>query len=210
MNEELPFAPATERNQAPILAVLRRVFAAPARVLEIGSGTGQHAVHFAQNLPQLTWVASETQANQTRLAPRLSATSLPNIEGPLLLDVDDGHWPVSSVQGVFAANVTHIMGWSQVVAMFAGVGRVLEFDGAFCLYGPFNYNGEFTSASNAQFDAHLRARAAHMGLRDFADLGPLATAAGLTLEKDNPMPANNRLLVWRKADVGCDETSRAA
>lgn len=199
MSEELPFAPATERNKAAILAVLRNVFAAPARILEIGSGTGQHAVHFAQNLPQLTWIATETEAQLTQLAPRLRSADLSNMQGPLLLDVDDEQWPVSVVQGVFAANVSHIMGWPQVVAMFAGVGRVLDPGGAFCLYGPFNYNGEFTSASNAQFDAQLRARAAHMGLRDFTQLELLAVGAGMALEKDNAMPANNRLLVWRKA-----------
>lgn len=200
MPKELPFAPATERNKAPILEAIRQIFATPQKVLEIGSGTGQHAVYFAQQLPHIQWYATETAGNLAHLAPRMDAAGLPNLHGPLRLDASTPPWPVSAADAAYAANVAHIMSWQEVTAMFAGVGEILAAGGAFCLYGPFNYDGEFTSDSNARFDAQLRARAAHMGLRDLEDLVALATDAGMALEADHAMPANNRLLVWRKID----------
>ena len=195
--DDLPYSPATERNKAPILEVLQTVFSHTETVLEIGSGTGQHALHFAQHLPHIHWIPSETRARQATLKPRLQQASLDNIATPVVLDVCDTPWPVPPVQGVFAANVAHIMGWEAVVAMFAGVAQVLEASGSFCLYGPFNYNGEFTRNSNAAFDAQLRQRDPAMGIRDMDDLQTLAQTHHLKLAADHPMPANNRLLVWQ-------------
>jgi len=198
MPQNLPYSAASDRNKDPILAVLREVFSGSQTVLEIGSGTGQHAIYFAQSLPSVQWQPSETPQRQATLAPRLDAAQLANLLAAVELDVTDEVWPLKQVQGVYAANVAHIMDWDAVVAMFAGAGRILAAGGAFCLYGPFNYDGEFTSSSNAAFDEELRAREAGMGIRDLGDLIELAKANGLGLEQDFEMPANNRLLVWRK------------
>lgn len=197
MTQELPYSASSDRNKTPILEVLREVFGTTESVLEIGSGTGQHAVYFAEHLPHLQWMPSETPQRLATLAPRLAATNLPNLQAALELDVSQSHWPLESAQGAYAANVAHIMGWDAVVAMFAGVGRLLAPNGAFCLYGPFNTNGEFTSDSNAAFDADLKVRDSVMGIRDMADLSVLAQQHRLTLEADYALPANNRMLVWR-------------
>jgi cyclopropane fatty-acyl-phospholipid synthase-like methyltransferase len=184
-----PFSEACERNRAPILAILKRVFADRRHVLEIGSGTGQHAAYFAPELPHLVWQASDV------------AEHLPGIRqwvaNPIELDVES-KWPAIEVDAVFSANTCHIMSWPQVEHLFAGVGRLLPPGGVFALYGPFNYRGKHTSESNARFDAMLRARDPASGLREFEDVDKLARAAGLSLQEDNAMPANNRLLVWRK------------
>ena len=184
-----PFSEACERNRTPILAILKRVFADRKRVLEIGSGTGQHAAYFAPELPHLVWQASDVAEN------------LPGIRqwvaNPIELDVDKD-WPKLAVDAVFSANTCHIMSWPQVEKLFAGVGRLLPPGGLLALYGPFNYGGKYTSESNARFDAMLRRNDPASGLRDFEDIDNLARAAGFSLEEDNTMPANNRLLVWRK------------
>jgi hypothetical protein len=183
-----PFSEASERNRAPIVAVLKRVFKDSTRVLEIGSGTGQHAAYFAAELPHLVWQASDV------------AEHLPGIRewivnpAPIELDVDQ-EWPAVDADAVFSANTCHIMSWPQVERMFAGIGRLAP--AVFALYGPFNYDGRPTSESNARFDAMLRGRDPASGLRDFQDICALARRAGLTLMEDNAMPANNRLLVWR-------------
>lgn len=196
--QQLPFSAATERNKQPILTVLRALWPAPQRVLEIGSGTGQHAVYFAEKLPHLGWIPSETPARMATLKPRLEQASLVNISPPVELDVSETPWPDCNANSAFAANVAHIMGWDAVIAMFRGVGRMLDADGQFCLYGPFNYNGRFTSAGNAAFDEDLRARDPAMGIRDLADLQKLAGEYDLELAQDHEMPANNRLLVWQR------------
>lgn len=187
-----PFSEACERNRAPILAVLKRVFKDRKRVLEIGSGTGQHAAYFAQELPHVVWQASDVAENLPGI--REWVCEPPAIE----LDVDK-EWPKVDADAVFSANTCHIMSWPQVERFFAGVGRVLPPSGLFALYGPFNYHGKHTSESNARFDAMLRARDPASGLRDFDDLARLAERAGLMLVEDNAMPANNRLLVWRSS-----------
>ena len=158
-------------------------------MLEIGSGTGQHAAYFAPELPHLTWRASD-------VAEYLDGIRLWGVE-PIELDVDKP-WPSINVDAVFSANTAHIMSWPQVERMFAGVGRLLPGGGLFALYGPFHYHGRSTSESNARFDAALRARDPASGVRDFADVVALAERAGLALTEDNAMPANNRLLVFRK------------
>jgi SAM-dependent methyltransferase len=167
------------------------VFADRRAVLEIGSGTGQHAAYFAPELPHLVWQASDVAENLPGI--RQWASHPPPIE----LDVDRD-WPALSVDAVFSANTCHIMSWPQVERMFAGVGRLLPPRGVFALYGPFNYGGRHTSESNARFDAMLRSRDPASGLRDFEAVDALAESAGLVLMEDNPMPANNRLLVLRK------------
>lgn len=193
-----PYAESSEQNQGPILEVLREVLAAATRVLEIGSGTGQHAVHFGRHLPHLSWVPSDLAANLPGIRLWIAEAGLPNIEPPLALDVNDPLWPVGTVDAAFSANTAHIMDWPSVNAMLAGVARVLPAGGVFVLYGPFHYGGEATSPSNARFDAMLRAREPAMGVRNFEDLDGLAAGSGLRLWRDYAMPVNNRSLVWRK------------
>lgn len=196
-----PFSQACENNKQPILAVLRDVFATVDHVLEIGSGTGQHAVFFADAMPWLQWQPTDRAENLPGIAAWRDDAALSNLRAPLELDVDAQPWPVASAGAVFSANTVHIMGWPSVERFFAGVGALLPPGGAFCLYGPFNYDGRFTSASNAQFDAWLRQRDPRSGIRDRAALERLADAAGMTLEADHAMPANNRTLVWRKRAI---------
>lgn len=192
------FSEACERNRGPILDQLRDHLSGARRVLEIGSGTGQHAVHFAAALPHLVWQTSDLPANHPGINAWIAEAALPNLLPPLTLDVGAGSWPAQSCDAVFSANTLHIMGWEEVQAMFAGIGRVLQPDGILCIYGPFNYGGAYTSDSNARFDAMLRAQAPHMGIRDFEAVDALARQHGLLLVADHPMPANNRLLVWRR------------
>lgn len=197
---EKPYSEACDQNKLPILDVLRTEFDDARRVLEIGSGTGQHAVYFGRHLPHLVWQTSDLVVYHAGIKAWLSEVVLPNVLPPLALDVDDDPWPEEQVDGVFSANTTHIMSWPQVERMFAGVGRVLGAGGVFCLYGPFNYAGSHTSDSNARFDAWLKARDPRSGIRDFEALDALARGAGMWLARDYEMPVNNRILVWRKSD----------
>ena len=185
-----PFSEASERNRVPILEVLRRVFAKSHRVLEIGSGTGQHAAYFSAELPHLVWQASDVAENLPGIREWVSDPP------PIELDVER-QWPALELDAVFSANTCHIMSWRQVQRFFAGVGSLLPPGGVFALYGPFNYGGKPTSESNARFDAMLRARDPASGLRNFEDIAAVAGQAGLELQEDNPMPANNRLLVFK-------------
>ncbi len=194
-----PFSQACENNQAPILEVLLRVFADCRDILEIGSGTGQHAAYCAPRLPQLTWQTSDLRGNHPGILAWRDYCAAPNLLPPLDLDVDRQPWPVGRKDGVFTANTCHIMAWGSVVRLFAGLGAVLAPGGVLAIYGPFNYGGKFTSASNARFDGWLKQQGAHQGIRDFEAIDGLAAAAGLRLREDNAMPANNRLLVWRRA-----------
>lgn len=184
-----PYSEASERNRGPILEVLKRVFAGSKTVLEIGSGTGQHAAYFAPELPHLKWQPSDVAEN------------LPGIREwggePIELDVD-GAWPSLDADAVFTANTCHILSWPQVERLFGGVGRMPSVK-LFCLYGPFNYGGKHTAESNARFDAMLRARDPASGLRDFEAIVALAGRNGLALREDHAMPANNRLLVFGRA-----------
>jgi cyclopropane fatty-acyl-phospholipid synthase-like methyltransferase len=193
-----PFSEACERNREPILAVLRQWMLDPGVVLEIGAGTGQHAVHFAAHLPRLTWIPSDRPENLEGIELWVNEAALPNLHTPVRLDVMDPHWPVITANYVFTANTAHIMSWVEVEAMFEGVSRVLTPKGLFCLYGPVNRDGEFTSESNRQFDAMLRARDPMMGIRDDQALIRLGRRGGLTYIADNSLPAKNRLLIWTK------------
>lgn len=195
-----PYSEACERNRQPILEVLREVFADVHHVLEIGSGTGQHAVYFARHLPHLTWHASDRPEDHAGINAWVAEAALPNLRPPVALDVRDAQWPVPAVDAVFSANTLHIMDWHAVEAMFRGIARVLGPGGVLAIYGPFNYGGQFTSASNAAFDALLRARGVGSALRDVEAVHGLARDIGLTLWRDAAMPANNRLLVWRRVN----------
>ena len=192
-----PFSEACEENKRPILAVLERLFAKSTRVLEIGSGTGQHAVFFGAALPQLTWQTSDVAEAHPGINVWLDEAGLPNVLKPLALDVT-GEWPKTAFDAVFSANTTHIMSWPEVEWMFQGIGRSLESGGILALYGPFNFGGAYTSDSNARFDQWLKIRDPHSGIRHFEALDQLALGNGLAFAEDIPMPVNNRILVWSK------------
>lgn len=193
----LPYSEACERNKEPILAVLRDAFTDRRRIVEIGAGTGQHAVHFARHLPHLEWQPTDRVEWLEGLAARIAAEGPPNLFAPVELDVLREPWPPLRGDAVFSANTLHIMSWPAVEALFAGLRRMLEPGGALAVYGPFKYRGAFTTQSNAEFDAMLRERDPASGLRDVEAVNALAEAAGLALHADHPMPANNQLLLWR-------------
>jgi cyclopropane fatty-acyl-phospholipid synthase-like methyltransferase len=192
-----PFSPASERNREPILAVLREHFAHARSVLEIGSGTGQHAVHFAQALPHLRWQASDLAENLPGIRQWLRDAGLPNTPEPIELDVN-GRWPDASFDAVFTANTLHIMGWSEVQRFFEMLPRVMNPGAFLTIYGPFNRGGRFTSPSNASFDADLKRADPKRGLRDFEAVDRLAQAAGLRLHDDRALPANNSCITWQR------------
>ncbi len=199
MVADKPFSPACERNREPIANVIVPLFAGIETVLEIGSGTGQHAVYFGKLMPHLMWHTSDLAHNHRGIRQWIEEAALPNVLPPLSLDVDDAVWPVSRVDAVFTANTLHIAAWSSVQNMFAGVSRLLDIDGMFCVYGPFRYDGVHTSESNARFDASLRLHDPRSGIRDLSEVRELARRNALRLERDQSMPANNRLLLFRKA-----------
>ena len=199
--QPLPFSEACDRNKGPILEVLRRWLGeSPGLVVEIGSGTGQHAVHFARHLQQLSWQPTETPGNLAGLNARVGVEGPCNLLPPLELDVVQHDWPcvADGADAVFTANTLHIMSWPEVQALFRGVGRVLRDEGLLIVYGPFRYGGQYTSYSNASFDEALRSRDPASGIRDFEALDALAVQQGLSLVADEAMPANNQTLVWRK------------
>ena len=192
----LPFSAASERNKTPILQVLRGTLARHRRVLEIGSGTGQHAVHFARELPQLQWQPTDRAEYLPELAARIAAEGSANLLAPVELDVMQPDWPSFAADAVYSANTLHIMSWAEVEAFFRGVSRMLGEGAALVVYGPFRYGGSFTTESNAAFDQSLRRRDPLSGIRDFEAVNALAAARGLELQADHAMPANNQLLTW--------------
>ena len=191
-----PYSQACENNKAPIFEHLQRLLSGHKNLLEIGSGTGQHAVYFAERLPQLCWNTSDLKEHHGGINLWLDEYAGNNIKRPLEFNVD-GQWPELSVDALYTANTLHIMGWSSVENFFAGLPKILGANGKLIVYGPFNYNGEFTSESNASFDVWLKDRNPVSGIRDFEAVNKLAEQAGLRLLEDSPMPANNRLLVWQ-------------
>jgi cyclopropane fatty-acyl-phospholipid synthase-like methyltransferase len=192
-----PHSPACERNREPILAVLREHLADRCDVLEIGSGTGQHAAWFARHLPHLTWHSSDVAENLPGIRAWLADPPLPNAPPPLSLDVR-GAWPARRWDAAFSANTLHIMSWDEVTQMFARLDAALADDAVLAIYGPFNRDGRPTCDSNAAFDTSLRARAPHTGLRDAAAVDALASSIGLRLVAEVEMPANNLTRVWRR------------
>ena len=195
---EKPYSAACERNRAPILEVLRVEFASCKRVLEIGSGTGQHAAFLARALPHLSWQTSERPEHLPGIQLWLDEAALPNTPAPIALDVTQAEWPQSRYDGVFTANTLHIMAWPEVQMLFDRLPGILAEGARLAVYGPFNIHGRHTSESNAAFDASLRERAPHMGIRDLADVDALAARAGLRQIADYALPANNRCVIWRR------------
>lgn len=191
----LPFSPASERNKGPILEALERVLPRHGTVLEIGSGTGQHVVHFSARLPFLQWQPSDRAENLAGLRLRIHQEGGANILHPISLDVLID-WPEQEYAAIYSANTAHIMSWRAVCAMFEGVASHLVPTGVFCLYGPFNENGSFTAASNVAFHEQLRSENPEMGLRDICDLEKLAASQQLRLARRVAMPANNQILVF--------------
>ncbi len=196
--EALPWSAAAERNREPILARLRTAFGASTRVLEIGAGTGQHAVAFASALPALTWLPTEHPDALPALAERIALEGPPNCAAPRALDVLDPAWPEFDCDAAYTANTLHIISAAAGYALLAGVARTLPSGGLLAVYGPFRYRGVHTSASNEAFDQQLRARDPASGIRDVEALDREASAHGLGLLEDHAMPANNRLRVWRR------------
>ena len=197
-----PYSAACDNNRQPILEIIEVLFAVRKEVLEIGSGTGQHAVYFAEKLPHLVWRSSDLPENHAGIEAWLNEANLANTPAPLELDVNQAHWPKLEVDAVFCANTIHIVEWNSVKSMIAGAGRLLPDNGLLALYGPFNYNNAYTSESNARFDIWLRQRDPHSGIRNFEDVDELANSANLYLQHDYAMPANNRLICWVKQRRG--------
>jgi len=194
------FSEACEENRFPILHVIQKEFADATTILEIGSGTGQHAVFFAAQLPHIVWQPSDVSESHPSINAWIYDSPVENVLTPLKLDVSKNHWPELQYDGIFSANTTHIMSWPEVIELFRGIGRVLAPQGKFCLYGPFNYGGQYTSASNARFDQWLKSRDPLSGVRDFEAINTLASENGLVLKQDHEMPVNNRILVWEKSE----------
>jgi len=195
----LPVAPAAERNKGAILDVLRPSLPAAGTVLEIASGTGQHVLHFARALPHLCFQPSEPDADSRAIvAARVARAGLPNLAAPLDLDVAREPWPIGAADAIVCINMIHISPWTATLALFAGARRVLPAGAVLCLYGPFRRHGEHTAPSNAAFDADLRRRDPSWGVRDLETVTEVAAEAGLTLERVEPMPANNLTVLFRR------------
>jgi cyclopropane fatty-acyl-phospholipid synthase-like methyltransferase len=194
-----PFSGPAERNSAPILDVLRNELANASKVLEIGSGTGQHAACFAKELPFLQWQTSDRDENHDGIHAWISETGLTNLLPPLSLDVLTAELPAESCDAVYSSNTAHIMSIEAVQRMFAIVATVLQDNGLFCLYGPFRQNGEFNTSSNSEFHKSLRSRNPEMGIRHLEALHEFAREQGLARVRLYTMPANNHLAIWRKA-----------
>jgi SAM-dependent methyltransferase len=190
------FSLACERNQEPILAHLKTYLSNAVNVLEIGSGTGQHAVYFGRHLPHVRWQTSDRAENHPSIRAWINEDGDEKVLYPLTLDVGSDEWPTQKYDAVFTANTCHIMHWDDVNRMFAGVSQLLADDGFFIIYGPFNYGGQFTSLSNREFDVALKSQAAHRGIRDIEAMQELAAQNQLGLQQDLTMPANNRLLIF--------------
>lgn len=193
------FSPSCARNKDAILAVLQEVLPAAGTVLEVGSGTGQHAAFFAGRLPGLDWQPSDLAASLPSIrAWTAEAGRPPNLRPPLVLDLLTGPWPPLRAEAVVCINTIHIVSWEGVVRLFQGAAEVLVPGGVFFAYGPYRYASRPLEASNEAFDAWLKARDPASGVRDFAAVDALARTHGLTLAGDRAMPANNRSLWWIK------------
>jgi cyclopropane fatty-acyl-phospholipid synthase-like methyltransferase len=195
---EKPFSQACENNKAAILDVLKTELAGSRKVLEVGSGTGQHAVYFAKHLPHVCWQTSDQAHYHSGIEQWLAESSLSNVQEPLRLDVRDYAWGETRYDAVFTANSLHIMALASALYFVSQVAMALPAGGCFLAYGPFNYDGKYTSESNARFDVWLKQQDPKSAIRDIEVLDESARSGGLKLVGDYTMPANNRLLVWRK------------
>jgi len=193
------YSEACEQNKEPILEVLQEAFKDSKTVLEIGSGSGQHAVYFASHLEHLNWQPSDLNENLSSIQAWADEQVLGNLNVPIELDVEKQPWKVSSVDAIFSANSLHIMSWAMVELFFKGAGDVLAQHGKLLVYGPFAYQGAHTSPSNARFDRYLKQQNPLSGVRDFIDLDKLANRQSLMAIEDYALPANNRCLLWEKA-----------
>ena len=192
-----PFSQACENNKVAILAALADSFSASKTVLEVGSGSGQHAVFFAPNMPWLSWQTSDILANHQGISQWLKEYPAGNLLHPIELDLNHP-WPIEKIDAIYTANTLHIISWPLVQAFFSGVSQHLNQQGKCCVYGPFNYQGQYTSESNAGFDIWLKERDSQSAIRNIEAIMALAENVGLSLENDHAMPANNRLLVFQK------------
>ena len=193
-----PFAKSSAENRQPIFEVIEPLLQDCQTLLEIGSGTGQHAVYFSESLPHLTWQCSDLRHNHAGINMWIEESGLNNVQAPIELDTLNSDWPDQSFDAIFSANTVHIMDWNMVQGLFAGLSQVMNVGGRFLLYGPFNYNGQYSSESNARFDQWLKERDPGSGIKDFEKLDQLAKEAGLKFVNDYEMPVNNRLLYWQK------------
>jgi hypothetical protein len=192
-------APATMRNREPIREVLARELPARGTVLEIASGSGEHAVHFARAFPQLTWQPSDaSDVARTSIAAWAAEVQLPNLSAPIALDVLAPRWPIEHADAIVCINLIHIAPWEATLALFAGAAHLLASDSLFYLYGPYRFGGQ-TAPSNADFDRSLRERDPEWGVRDVDDLIGVAASSDFALREIVAMPANNHSLVFRKA-----------
>ncbi|MGJ8668343.1 MAG: DUF938 domain-containing protein [Oceanococcus sp.] len=195
---EKPYAPACERNAEAIYQVLQQHLPSTAHILEVGSGTGQHAVTFAQQQSHWLWQCSDRAEQLPGIGAWLEELPAERLPAPMALDLLNDAWPSIQFDAVFSANTLHIMPWQGCLTLFQNISSILKPGGKLLIYGPFNYKGQYTSDSNAQFDEWLKQGAEHQAIRDFEAVAGLATAAGLELLQDHSMPANNRLLCWQK------------
>lgn len=193
-----PYAESCDQNRNAILDVLQPLLLNSHSLLEIGSGTGQHAVYFTKKLPHITWNTSDRAENIEGIKLWLSDTGNERLPPPIELDVTQDNWPEITIDTVFTANTCHIMNQQSVEIMMAQVGKLIPVGGQLIIYGPFNYNQKYSSLSNEKFDQWLKNRDPESAIRNFEDLNELAGKAGLNLAGDYEMPANNRILHWRK------------
>lgn len=193
-----PYSESCDQNRKPIFNIIKPLLADKKNLLEIGSGTGQHAVYFAKSLPHLCWQCSDQADYLAGIQLWLDEANLSNTPAPIQLNVSNDTWPTGPFDAIYSANAVHIMSWRNVVDFIASAGKVLSPGGLLILYGPFNYNGNYTSESNARFDNWLKQRDPHSAIRDFEAVDELANKAGLKLIDDYAMPANNRILCWQK------------
>jgi len=194
----LNFSPSCERNQAALLAELTAIFSTKQYILEIGSFSGQHAIHFSENIPNINWQPSDVEEHLPALVQNLAEASLENCQKPIVLNVTESHhWPTAQYEAIFTANTLHIMSWQDVQKLFDNINKVCKKGTLLCIYGPFKYQRKFTSASNADFQSWLQNRDLNSGIRDFEKVNELAVEQGFTFVSDINMPANNQLLTWQ-------------
>ncbi len=197
-NIQKPYSESCDQNRDPIFDVIQPLLKECKKVLEVGSGTGQHAVYFAQKMSHLIWQTSDQQPYHEGIKLWLADAKLDNTPAPIALNVSSDTWPDEKFDVIFSANTVHIMAWDNVVDFFANAPKRLNSGGLFILYGPFNYNQQYTSESNARFDSWLKQRDPQSAIRDFEALDKLANNTGMTIKADHALPANNRILVWEK------------
>ena len=199
MSLVIPFSEACERNKDIILETISPFLQQASTVLEIGSGTAQHAVYFARNTPHLSWQTSDQGQYLEGISAQLQNAEVANVMAPLQLDVRQTLWceKHKKFDLIYSANTLHIMSWDEVCSLFSGLAAVSQAGAYLIFYGPFKYRGEFTSESNKQFDQILRARGVGSAIRDFEDVNQLAQNGGFELLLDQAMPANNQCIIWQ-------------